>query len=104
PNMGALKLTIQQFYRPGGDSTQKRGVVSDVELPSLTTQLDVAEADLDYALELDRKSTRLNSSHQIISYAVFCLKKKKYLVNNTSREVRRSHTFPTTISGSFEPT
>src|SRR5947208_16930501 len=25
----------------------------------------------------DRKSTRLNSSHQIISYAVFCLKKKK---------------------------
>src|SRR5258708_29546177 len=28
-------------------------------------------------LEPDRKSTRLNSSHQIISYAVFCLKKKK---------------------------
>src|SRR5947208_13517136 len=30
----------------------------------------------------DRKSTRLNSSHQIISYAVFCLKKKK---KNTRR-------------------
>src|SRR5258708_28071701 len=30
-----------------------------------------------YAKEGDRKSTRLNSSHQIISYAVFCLKKKK---------------------------
>src|SRR5258708_31470452 len=30
----------------------------------------------------DRKSTRLNSSHQIISYAVFCLKKKK---NNVTR-------------------
>src|SRR5258708_26307309 len=29
------------------------------------------------ALDRDRKSTRLNSSHQIISYAVFCLKKKK---------------------------
>src|SRR5947208_9253476 len=29
------------------------------------------------AKEADRKSTRLNSSHQIISYAVFCLKKKK---------------------------
>src|SRR5258708_14878825 len=28
---------------------------------------------------LDRKSTRLNSSHQIISYAVFCLKKKKLI-------------------------
>src|SRR5258708_16598579 len=29
------------------------------------------------SLKRDRKSTRLNSSHQIISYAVFCLKKKK---------------------------
>src|SRR5438552_10508899 len=29
----------------------------------------------------DRKSTRLNSSHQIISYAVFCLKKKKHITH-----------------------
>src|SRR6476660_209224 len=29
-------------------------------------------------IDTDRKSTRLNSSHQIISYAVFCLNKKKY--------------------------
>src|SRR5258708_19078881 len=34
------------------------------------------------ALKRDRKSTRLNSSHQIISYAVFCLKKK----NRNSRQ------------------
>src|SRR5258708_27070593 len=33
------------------------------------------------AMNSDRKSTRLNSSHQIISYAVFCLKKKKKLRN-----------------------
>src|SRR3712207_8630463 len=32
---------------------------------------------LEYFLGLDRKSTRLNSSHANISYAVFCLKKKK---------------------------
>src|SRR3712207_7465119 len=31
------------------------------------------------AREADRKSTRLNSSHANISYAVFCLKKKKYI-------------------------
>src|SRR5258708_18920730 len=31
----------------------------------------------DLTAKVDRKSTRLNSSHQIISYAVFCLKKKK---------------------------
>src|SRR5258708_28856180 len=30
----------------------------------------------------DRKSTRLNSSHQIISYAVFCLKKKKKKIHS----------------------
>src|SRR5436190_17204335 len=32
---------------------------------------------------LDRKSTRLNSSHTVISYAVFCLKKKKIDTNPT---------------------
>src|SRR5258707_6646257 len=37
--------------------------------------------------ELDRKSTRLNSSHANISYAVFCLKKKKH--NNT--RLRHDH-------------
>src|SRR5258708_25044923 len=37
---------------------------------------DVDGGDRDLG-EPDRKSTRLNSSHQIISYAVFCLKKKK---------------------------
>src|SRR5258708_31666923 len=34
---------------------------------------------------LDRKSTRLNSSHQIISYAVFCLKKKKKKKRNKNK-------------------
>src|SRR5438552_8294404 len=34
---------------------------------------------------LDRKSTRLNSSHQIISYAVFCLKKKKKKIKKMNR-------------------
>src|SRR2546426_6268003 len=35
--------------------------------------------------ELDRKSTRLNSSHLVISYAVFCLKKKNPLQSDTAR-------------------
>src|SRR3989454_4701160 len=34
--------------------------------------------------EIDRKSTRLNSSHLVISYAVFCLKKKKYITRNSN--------------------
>ena len=32
-SMGALKVTMQQFYRPSGESTQKRGVLADIELP-----------------------------------------------------------------------
>src|SRR5438034_4947376 len=35
-------------------------------------------------LVIDRKSTRLNSSHTVISYAVFCLKKKKNISNHTN--------------------
>src|SRR5258708_29850169 len=37
----------------------------------------------------DRKSTRLNSSHQIISYAVFCLKKKKNTKRRSTKESDR---------------
>ncbi len=54
PNLGALKITMQQFYRPNGDSTQKRGVLADIRLPSITDHMDVSEADLDYALEFDQ--------------------------------------------------
>src|SRR5258708_24841835 len=37
----------------------------------------------------DQKSTRLNSSHQIISYAVFCLKKKKQKQDRYEKSTRR---------------
>ena len=53
PELGALKLTMQQFYRPNGDSTQNQGVRSDIVLPSLTAELEVGESDLDYALPFD---------------------------------------------------
>src|SRR5438876_5411542 len=39
----------------------------------------------------DRKSTRLNSSHPSISYAVFCLKKKK---NKKTKKLRQPHVHP----------
>src|SRR5258708_19697856 len=40
----------------------------------------------------DRKSTRLNSSHQIISYPVFCFKKKKNIPYNTTHPVMQTTT------------
>src|ERR1022692_4842628 len=64
---------------------------------------------------LDRKSTCLNSSHLVISYAVFCLKKKqKKYSKSTIAVVRRSKVvhivvlltldFPKLLSGQSEPT
>lgn len=43
---GALKLTIQKFYRISGGSTQLQGVLSDVKLPSLWDTADIGEAAL----------------------------------------------------------
>src|SRR5574344_2999142 len=53
----------------------------------------------DAKLLLDRKSTRLNSSHQIISYAVFCLKKKKKeirkeVIGQKNKQQKRSRKKP----------
>jgi carboxyl-terminal processing protease len=50
---GALKLTVQKFYRVAGGSTQLRGVLSDLTLPSLTDNPDIGEAALDHALPYD---------------------------------------------------
>lgn len=54
PDKGALKLTIQQFYRVNGDSTQNLGVPSDVVLPSVLDHLDLGESSLDNAMAFDR--------------------------------------------------
>ena len=51
---GALKLTISKFYRVNGDSTQTKGVTSDVTLPSLLNHREIGEDSLDNALEFDR--------------------------------------------------
>ncbi|MCR9291764.1 MAG: S41 family peptidase, partial [bacterium] len=44
--MGALKITIQQFYLPDGKSTQRQGVMSDIIIPAITASFDNSEADL----------------------------------------------------------
>ena len=68
PPYGALKITMQQFYRPNGDSTQKRGVEPDLVLPSLSNAVGVGEKDLDYALEFDRvKAAHFESSNLVRS-------------------------------------
>src|SRR5689334_24697850 len=46
----------------------------------------------------DRKSTRLNSSHSSISYAVFCLKKKKNIKHHFPRKHSKSYTASTILT------
>src|SRR5437762_8048983 len=55
------------------------------------TELAIEEADV--CLLEDRKSTRLNSSHRCISYAVFCLKKKKKKNHHKIKTVRTKQNF-----------
>src|SRR5437762_7921753 len=51
----------------------------------------------------DRKSTRLNSSHRCISYAVFCLKKKKKKDARTELVIDNEHTKHTSVRSRFRP-
>lgn len=52
-DLGALKVTIQKFYRVNGCSTQWKGVEPDIELPSLFAHVKSEERYLDYSLPWD---------------------------------------------------
>jgi carboxyl-terminal processing protease len=54
---GAAKLTIQKYYLPSGDSTQRKGVVPDIVLPSIEDYLPIGEADLPRAMVWDKIPT-----------------------------------------------
>src|SRR5689334_24643442 len=77
-------------------------LITPAELEGLLTGIDAVRAELEsgrfpFRRELgpDRKSTRLNSSHSSISYAVFCLKKKKKnkkdLIGDSGTTSRAAH-------------
>src|SRR5688500_19439273 len=85
----AYRATVlwQRGDQPFTDNKYTRGHLwrfdEGVEVPASSSPLVVpnysvaAAVDPEQALVANRKSTRLNSSHLVISYAVFCLKKKK---------------------------
>src|SRR3712207_8174348 len=70
--LALLEERAQDMYGRGSAASR-----ADTVATLWTLSFDRIEADDPAALQLlDRKSTRLNSSHANISYAVFCLKKK----------------------------
>ena len=48
-----LKITMQKYYLPSGNSTQINGVSSDISIPSINMSLPIGESDLENALSND---------------------------------------------------
>src|SRR2546422_6769874 len=69
-----------------------RAPVGAVAISPVTDLALSGESYLTRAEAEDRKSTRLNSSHGYISYAVFCLKKKKNYIVHCRCNVVKKHT------------
>ncbi|MDR2223406.1 MAG: carboxy terminal-processing peptidase [Flavobacteriaceae bacterium] len=53
-DLGALKITLQKFYRINGGSTQREGVLSDIVLPDRYSYIDMGERDMDNAMPWDK--------------------------------------------------
>lgn len=53
-DFGSLKLTIQKFYRVTGESTQRRGIESDIKMKDFFTYAEIGERYNDYALAWDK--------------------------------------------------
>src|SRR5206468_5147305 len=64
-----------EYQQPGASDWRQVGIAAGGPNQVVFT---LKAPDASFPLSLDRKSTRLNSSHDQISYAVFCLKKKKF--------------------------
>lgn len=88
PNQGAIKITVQEFYRPSGDSTQQRGVLADITLPSLTAHMPGAESDLEYSLPFSRVQPVRYTPYRLVSADMI-----KVLAERSQARVARSPDF-----------
>src|SRR5438128_8955492 len=76
------------LFRSMGIAAERAVGLSVIDLPPLVGLQMFAVATSLAPLAVDRKSTRLNSSHGSISYAVFCLKKKKNYTIYIHKDIR----------------
>src|SRR3712207_7996540 len=77
--LSELRVDFSSLKGQGGDRQESKDAASDRITPLLAAVGAVLAGPIRTVQTLDRKSTRLNSSHANISYAVFCLKKKTSL-------------------------
>jgi carboxyl-terminal processing protease len=76
PTMGALKVTIQKFYRVTGASTQYKGVVPDLILPDIFSYVESREKDLEYSLPWDQIQALPFNKWNKFTYNLPALKEK----------------------------
>ena len=106
-NLGALKLTVKKFYRPNGETTQLRGVLPDLVLPSIVEATGHGESKLSFSLPFDKvaavsfrpylftnpelitKLTQQSSQRQQESAAMQALKKKlqRFRLNQQAKTI-----------------
>ena len=98
---GALKVTIAQFYRVSGWSTQSRGVETSIVLPSLNNVREIGESTLDNALpwrSIDQVSYRPKGSFKSVLPALKQLSKKRMKDSKYFQNVDKDvHEFMTSI-------
>ena len=98
---GALKVTIAQFYRVSGWSTQSRGVETSIILPSLNNVREIGESTLDNALpwrSIDQVSYRPKGSFKSVLPALKQLSKKRMKDSKYFQNVDKDvHEFMTSI-------
>src|SRR5437762_7887923 len=76
----------------------------ELSAPTIASESQFAECvDAQSRTREDRKSTRLNSSHRCISYAVFCLKKKKHRNINTCQSHQQMKKLRLCTQGTIMP-
>lgn len=80
-DLGALKITLQKFYRINGGSTQREGVLSDIVLPDRYCYIDMGERDMDNAMPWD-KIERANYTPYNNNFTPIIEKSKKRIVAN----------------------
>lgn len=74
--LGALKVTIQKFYRVTGASTQYKGITPDIILPDIFSYVESREKDLEYSLPWDQIQARPFNRWTKFTYNISDLKQK----------------------------
>jgi carboxyl-terminal processing protease len=90
PNRGALKLTIQQFYRANGESTQIKGVPPHIHIPSMNDHRDFGEGKLDNRLKFDKVADLPHDNyHRVPADLVAVLEKRSLERRNAEPKFKK---------------